>query len=859
MDIPLIPIIIGGSSSSFEIAMSYLQETRPILLLDGSGGAADFIWKGYNLIMNGKREEKQEEDVFLQVKEAAEIFSKCCSDCDFAYHDLYDSLESYSELLARLMVKHLENNQKLIHVYSVNEATYTLERTIEDIFFQLFVKGQQVGMRERDILHFVNIWNRPDIAETVVFNVENNEILQTLRGDLADPDSSLAQLFRISLMRDRVDFVRLILEHIQIDRLYKKFLNTNLKTLYVETGCIAGFLIHKLDPDKDKKEKDKDKNNEKEDMGIVKLINKAVIQILGRREMQPFTPDDEEKGIQEKDIYKHLFIWSVLMDRRELAMLFWKKEDKDFICSALYASALAKRLAENPLAEEHTDHLVSLWESHRYYEDLAYSVMTKMYWKDKSQAWQLLVAGAKRYNSNTIFEITEKFALMKFMGHAACQTKLNKIWKGHILSETSTLKVVTAAFIPILIMKIVKEEDVPSAVFDTTAQTKPNSETPPQATKTLPNWMMKIYHFYQSPLLRFCLNVLAYMVMLVMFSMFVLTDLHPIPVKSPSVMEYFVYAWAASTFVEEMRQAFGIKQVSLNLTTWFSFWTLFQIMMYSLFITSVVLRLTLSAEDFYHARMMYSITLGLFIINSMQFFLVSKRIGPKVIMIGRMMFDIIFFILIFAVFLFGFGVIYQATMFPNSQPGFKLFKEIIYMPYWQLYGELFLDNLEGKEPSTCTNDETLYRNGTIARCPEINQMNSVLLAVYMVVTHIILVNILIAMFSHTFTKVQDNNHLVWKFHRFSLIREYYDKSSLVPPFIIISHMKRVIMCIFSKCADRKANKVNMSDTTESTHLAILERESVYRHLHAPGSLKTYHAKDTEDAKNGFETRYEKKY
>ncbi|CAG2245405.1 unnamed protein product [Mytilus edulis] len=164
------------------------------------------------------------------------------------------------------------------------------------------------------------------------------------------------------------------------------------------------------------------------------------------------------------------------MDRRELAMLFWKKEDKDFICSALYASALAKRLAENPLAEEHTDDLVSLWESHRYYEDLAYSVMTKMYWKDKSQAWQLLVTGAKRYNSNTIFEITEKFALMKFMGHAACQTKLNKIWKGHILSETSTLKVLTAAFIPILIMKImkiVKEDDGPSTVFDTTAQKNP--------------------------------------------------------------------------------------------------------------------------------------------------------------------------------------------------------------------------------------------------------------------------------------------------------------------------------------------------------------------------------------------------
>lgn len=76
--------------------------------------------------------------------------------------------------------------------------------------------------------------------------------------------------------------------------------------------------------------------------------------------------------------------------------------------------------------------------------------------------------------------------------------------------------------------------------------------------------------------------------------------------------------------------------MSWNLMTWFSFWTFYEIVMYSLFITSVLLRLTLSANDFFHARMVYSLTLGLFIINSMQFFLVSKHIGPKVIMIGRM-------------------------------------------------------------------------------------------------------------------------------------------------------------------------------------------------------------------------------
>ncbi|CAG2255389.1 BCAN [Mytilus edulis] len=183
----------------------------------------------------------------------------------------------------------------------------------------------------------------------------------------------------------------------------------------------------------------------------------------------------------------------------------------------------------------------------RFYEDLAYSVMTEMYWKDNSLARQLLVTEVKRYNSTTVFEISEKFALMKFIGHAACQTKLNKIWKGHIFSETSTLKIVTAAFIPILIMQIVRIKD------NRSAQNVSNM-TPQQTTESWRNRIRKLYYFYNSPVMKFVFSLLAYMAMLVIFSMFVLTDLYPIPENNPSVMEYMFIAWAVTTLTEEIRQ-----------------------------------------------------------------------------------------------------------------------------------------------------------------------------------------------------------------------------------------------------------------------------------------------------------------
>lgn len=67
--------------------------------------------------------------------------------------------------------------------------------------------------------------------------------------------------------------------------------------------------------------------------------------------------------------------------------------------------------------------------------------MTELYCNDKNRARTLLMTEVEGYNYTTILEIAEKFSLMKFMGHAACQTRLDKIWKGEKLSYTSNVKV----------------------------------------------------------------------------------------------------------------------------------------------------------------------------------------------------------------------------------------------------------------------------------------------------------------------------------------------------------------------------------------------------------------------------------
>jgi transient receptor potential cation channel subfamily M protein 2 len=55
------------------------------------------------------------------------------------------------------------------------------------------------------------------------------------------------------------------------------------------------------------------------------------------------------------------------------------------------------------------------------------------------------------------------------------------------------------------------------------------------------------------------------------------------------------------------------------------------------------------------------------------------------------------YIMILLVFLLAYGISSLALQYTHRNFDFKiLYKDIFYYPYWQMYGELFLDEMEGK-------------------------------------------------------------------------------------------------------------------------------------------------------------------
>ncbi len=59
--------------------------------------------------------------------------------------------------------------------------------------------------------------------------------------------------------------------------------------------------------------------------------------------------------------------------------------------------------------------------------------------------------------------------------------------------------------------------------------------------------------------------------------------------------------------------------------------------------------------------------------------------------------ELALYISILMVFLLAYGVSTNALMYDSRSYGDGLvFRDIVYYPYWQIYGEIYLEELEGK-------------------------------------------------------------------------------------------------------------------------------------------------------------------
>ncbi|XP_039270713.2 transient receptor potential cation channel subfamily M member 1-like isoform X2 [Styela clava] len=554
--------------------------------------------------------------------------------------------------------------------------------------------------------------------------------------------------------------------------------------------------------------------------------------------------------------FHDLMVWAVLMKRQKMAIFMWQ-HGEEAIAKALVAAKLYKAMAREA-ADDELD-LEEMEELRRYsgeFSDLATQLLEICYRADTDATQHLLTYELKQWSKHTCLSLAIAAQHREFIAHPCVQLLLNDLWMGGLnVRKNSSLRVILGILFPpslymlqfkspeeLQLMPQTAEEHMDerndsssisssssSSLSSSTSssssssssssgsitsgfQHKPEvvvrgvtgldqSNRPPDPYDVFMSQQRqlpvskKLYEFYNAPITKFWLYTISYNAFLLMFTYVVLVSMGSLP----SVMEWIVISYIFTLSLEKMREIIasepsgGINKLKLWLG---HFWHRVDIVLLLTFFSGFVLRMMQDEYLLKIGRALYCVNIALWYIRLLNIFSVSKYLGPYVMMMGKMMVDLGTFIILLAVVLISFGVTRQAILYPDESPKWSLIRDVVFEPYFMLYGEVYAGKID---PCSKDNATTL--------CVVGSWIVPTAMTLYLLVANILLLNMLIAVFNNTFTKVKNISDKIWKFHRYGMIVEYEFRPTLPPPFIVISY----IFMLVRLCLKKRKKSIFNSD------------------------------------------------
>ncbi|XP_041633671.1 transient receptor potential cation channel subfamily M member 4-like isoform X2 [Cheilinus undulatus] len=398
---------------------------------------------------------------------------------------------------------------------------------------------------------------------------------------------------------------------------------------------------------------------------------------------------------------------------------------------------------------------------------------------------------------------------------------LSQIWWGDMDKDTEVWRLLLTFFIPPLIYTdlisfrkeeeliskgdvkdsdVMKESDKTRIPLSTISKKNPeecealnkNVEDPSPPKSKQSFLVSRWKQFWFAPVTSFLSNVLMYFLFLCLFAYILLVDFKPPPPKGPSISEYVLYFWVFTFMCEEIRQMFweGGKSTTRKIKIYImDDWNKIDLTAIFLFLLALCCRMF--SWSYKVGRAMMALDFVVFTVRLLHIFSIHRVLGPKIVMVRRMMKDLFFFLFFLAVWLIAYGVANKALLYSYDPSPIRILNQVFYQPYMYIFGQFPDINMDAgvQEEGKCTTNATLIEAGH-EPCPNTyaNWLVIILYIIYLLFTNIVLVNLLIAMFSYTFTVVQERSDIHWKYLRYNLIMEYYSRPYLAPPFIIISHL-----------------------------------------------------------------------
>ncbi|XP_078286102.1 transient receptor potential cation channel subfamily M member 1-like [Rhinoraja longicauda] len=523
--------------------------------------------------------------------------------------------------------------------------------------------------------------------------------------------------------------------------------------------------------------------------------------------------------------YHELLVWAVLMKRQRMALFFWQ-QGEEALAKALVACKLYKAMSNECSASELVDDISQDLENNsRDFAQLAVDLLDHSYKHDEQVAMKLLTYELKNWSDLTCLKLAVTAKHRDFIAHTCSQMLLTDMWMGRLhVRKNPGLKIMLGIiFPPTILLLDFKSSDELS--YEATGDNEPGKEKEEEEANmeavsrkgdeedgvenhhSIPIGR-KIYEFYNAPIVKFWFHTMAYLAYLFLYNYVILVKMESLP----SISEWILISYILMLAVEKIREILMSEPSKLRqkVNVWMQeYWNVTDMVAISIFGCGLMLRLQREPYMSY-GRVIYCVDIIIWYIRVLDIFGVNKYLGPYVMMIGKMMVDMLYFVVIMLVVLMSFGVSRQAILHPGEEPSWRLARNIFYMPYWMIYGEVFADQIDlyAMEINPPCGENLFDDDGKrLPPCITGAWMIPAIMACYLLVANILLVNLLIAVFNNTFLEVISISNQVWKFQRYQLILTFHQRPVFPPPIIVFSYLSMILRRYFR----RKTQKVEERD------------------------------------------------
>ncbi|CAJ1079221.1 transient receptor potential cation channel subfamily M member 2 isoform X1 [Xyrichtys novacula] len=523
---------------------------------------------------------------------------------------------------------------------------------------------------------------------------------------------------------------------------------------------------------------------------------------LSKSQAGSLSPHDEP----QRNFGRDLFLWAVVQDNKELAEIAWE-QCRDCMSAALAATKILKKMAEEG---SDADEAEVMRELANHYEKHAIGVLTECHNNDEERAQKLLVRASPYWGRTTCLRLALEADDKSFVAQSGVQALLTQIWCGELSVVNPVWRVlVCMVFFPLIYTPFLvfrrdevvqreteKNEEIKTVENVTGSVLRMNTHrldaAKLQRSKILGSWS-RLAYLYSAPQVKFYGNIVSYFAFLFLFAVVLMIDFQ----ATPSPAELLLYIWLFSLVCEEVRQlfhdpdGFGFRKKARMYIN--DVWNILDVLSIILFIIGVVFRL--NTLLFYAGKILLCVDFVVFCLRLMAIFTISRTLGPKIIIVKRMMMDMFFFMFLLSIWVVAYGVAKQGILIDNDIRLDWIVRGAVYEPYLIIFGN-FPTNID----YAAFDIDSCSMNGTDPlkpKCPVLNEnqmpafpewLTIIMLCVYLLFANILLLNLLIAIFNFTFQEVQDNTDTIWKFQRYELIKEYHSRPAAPPPFIIFSHL-----------------------------------------------------------------------